>query len=91
MCFIVTFCIFNFQEGNKVLVVSRYHSTNSTISVLTYLCLKLKLDVRDALRQVKSKRNVLPLFTATQQLTILAKMFNKDRGLGEMDKDAEEN
>ena len=78
---------FYFQEGSKVVVFCFGGMSRSTSSVLTYLFLKQKLDIRDALQQVKSKRDVLP---SAQQLAHLAKMFNKDRGLGEVDENVEE-
>ena len=61
--------------------------SRSTSSVLTYLILKKKLDLREALKTVKSNRDVLP---SAQNLAHLTKMFNADRGLGTVEENVEE-
>lgn len=54
---------------------------------MTYLFLKEKLDLGEALKLVKSKRDVLP---STQQLAHLVKMYNEDRNLGMSEEDVNE-
>ena len=60
--------------------------SRSTSSVLTYLILKKKLDLRDALRTVKTNRDVLP---SAQNLAHLAKMFNSERGFDQVEENVE--
>ena len=61
--------------------------SRSTCSVLTYLILKQKLDLREALKTVKTKRDVLP---SAQNLAHLVKMFNTDRELGSVNENVDE-
>jgi protein-tyrosine phosphatase len=79
--------ILNLQHGNKILVFCFAGMSRSTSSVLTYLILKKKLDLREALKTVKSNRDVLP---SAQNLAHLTKMFNADRGLGTVEENVEE-
>ena len=54
--------------------------------MLSYLFLHQKLDIREALKLVKSKRDVLP---SAQQLAHLASMYNKLHGLQEGEEKAD--
>ena len=75
------------QEGNKILVFCFAGMSRSTSSVLTYLILKKRIDLREALKIVKSKRDVLP---SAQNLAHLSKMFNYERGYGTVEENVEE-
>lgn len=47
--------------------------SRSTSCVLAYLVLKKNMDLREALKSVKAKRDVMP---SAQQLFFLAKIYN---------------
>ena len=66
------------KESTQILVHCFGGFSRSTSSVLSYLFLKKKLDIREALKEIKCKRDVLP---STQQLAHLASMYNELHGL----------
>ena len=74
------------QDSNQVLVHCFGGFSRSTSCVLSYLFMKQKLDIREALKEIKTKRDVLP---STQQLAHLANMYNTLHGLEAGDEQAD--
>ena len=66
------------KDHENILVFCFGGLSRSTSSVLSYLVLKKKMDLKEALKQVKSKRDVHP---SAQQLVHLAKMYNVENNL----------